>query len=177
MSVLSTTRRKLAAGGLVAAVTLGGGGAIAAVTGSGAATAAPSASSPAPALALTTASATGPRTSRPGRALPPEAVAARRYDRLRHLLFGTDHATFELKRHGAWVTFSYDRGVVTAASPSAITLRRPDGVTVRLAIRLGETRLRGQVLTSSGVAGIVVGHEARVVSEAGTALRIFQKRS
>jgi hypothetical protein len=87
----------------------------------------------------------------------------------RTLLARTDHATIELRRHGSWVTIDLDRGKVAAVSASSITLDRPDGQSVTLAIT-PTTRFRGV----SGPGAVVTDQRATVVSENGSALWVAQ---
>ena len=90
-------------------------------------------------------------------------------NRPRTLLGRTDHATLELKVKGQWVTYTMDRGEVTAVSPSSITLARPDGQSVTETIN-SATRFGG--VTSE--AGVRLSHRAAVISDNGVALRIRQ---
>lgn len=87
----------------------------------------------------------------------------------RALLRRADHATVELKVKGQWVTYTLDRGTVTAVSPTSITLARPDGQSVTETLT-SQTRYRG--VTSE--AAIRTGRPALVVSEDGSALRVRQ---
>jgi hypothetical protein len=154
MSVLSTTRRRVAAGVLVGAVAVTG-GSVAAYGLSGAgSTTATAGSTPAAVVAST--SSTSPRTAKHAH---PRALLAR-----------SDHATIELRRHGRWVTVELDRGKVTAVSPTSISLLRPDGVTVTLRVDAA-TKVHGVASESA----IAVGRRAGVISENGTALRINQR--
>ena len=113
-------------------------------------------------LAAQTASATS--TSGP--------VKARHAGGLVGLLRRSDHGTFEVKnKAGQWVTYTFDRGKVTAVNGQSITLARPDGQSVTLTIT-PETRFRG--VTSA--ADIKTGRGAIVVSDsAGKALIIAQR--
>lgn len=144
MKVFSTTRRKVALGAAGAVVCLGIGGTAYAAT-----SASPS-SSPSP---------SSPSTA--------PATAAKHH---RSLLDRADHATAELKVKGKWVTYTLDRGKVTAVSPTSITLARPDGTSVTDAIN-STTRFRGV----SSESGVTVGKPAGALSSNGTALRITQK--
>ncbi len=85
------------------------------------------------------------------------------------LLARTDHATVEVKRHGTWVTLELDRGKVTAASATSVSLARPDGTSVTIAVTPA-TKVRGV----SSAAALVIGHRARVVSLGGDALLVGQ---
>jgi len=114
----------------------------------------------APALVASTGSTgAGPAAARPGGR------------RLGRLLRHSDHATIEVDRQGQWVTYSVDRGKVTAASPTSITLARPDGQSVTLAID-GSTKFRGVASASS----VRTGQPALVVSENGVAVAVRQGR-
>lgn len=117
---------------------------------------------PAPAVTPGPAGAAGK-----GRAGGQAGPAGRHHPRT--LLQRADHATIELKVKGQWVTYTLDRGKVTAVSANSITLARPDGKTVTEAItpstRYGGVA-KGQVKTD---------HPAAVVSDQGTALRINQR--
>jgi len=94
----------------------------------------------------------------------PKPAAARRT-----LLSRADHATLEIRSHGKWVTVDLDRGNVTAASTSSITLSRPDGQSVTLQIA-SSTKFRGTEATSA--AALKTGVRAQVLSENGTAISI-----
>ena len=85
------------------------------------------------------------------------------------LLRRTDHASVEIKVKGQWVTYTVDRGKVTAVSPTAITVARPDGQSVTEAIG-PNTKFRGVTSESA----VQTGRPAVVVSEAGTAVAIGQ---
>ena len=87
----------------------------------------------------------------------------------RTLLSRVDHATLEIRSHGKWVTVDLDRGNVTAASSSSITLSRPDGQSVTLEIS-SSTKFRGTEATSAGA--LKTGVRAQVLSENGTAISI-----
>jgi hypothetical protein len=148
-NVLSTTRRKVALGAIGGIACLGIGGTAYAATASGPSSGAPSTSSGAPSTGTT-------------------APAATRHHR--SLIDRAEHATVELKVKGKWVTYTLDRGKVTAVSPTSITLARPDGTSVTDAIN-SATKFRG-VTSESGVS---VGKDAGALSSNGTALRITQK--
>lgn len=87
------------------------------------------------------------------------------------LLSRTDHASLEVRQGGKWVTVDVDRGKVTAASTSSITLSRPDGQSVTLQIS-ASTKFRGKEATSAGA--LKTGVRAMVVSESGTATSITE---
>ncbi len=111
----------------------------------------------------------GTSASTPGRPATALAVHAGRRHRLA-LLQRADHATIEIKVKGKWVTYTLDRGKVTAVSPSSITLLRPDGQTVTEQItsstKYGGVGAETQVRTDQ---------PAMVISDNGTALRIRQR--
>ena len=88
----------------------------------------------------------------------------------RHLLARADHATFEVKAQGRWVTIDLDRGTVTAVSSTSITLRRPDGVAVTETIA-ATTHFNGV----ASAATVRTGVRAGVISEDGTARRVVQR--
>jgi hypothetical protein len=117
--------------------------------------------------ATSPSSGSGPTNS--SQAAAPTAVVK---GRLAALLRRTDHATFEAKVKGQWVTYTLDRGNVTAVSPTSITLARPDGQSVTETIT-SATKYRG--VTSES--GIHVDHPAMVLSQGGTALGIRQAPS
>jgi hypothetical protein len=163
MQVGRMTRGKIAAVAMVGAAVLGGGGATAwAATTGASASSTPAASAPA---------STSPSTSKP--AATPKATKGHKgksHHGTRSLLARSDHATVEVKSGTTWVTDTYDRGTVTAASGSSITLHRPDGQNVTLAIT-PTTKFKG--VTSAS--GLVTGKEALVVSTAGQATHIAER--
>jgi hypothetical protein len=76
------------------------------------------------------------------------------------------HADIDaIKANGAAVQVTLDRGRVTASSPASITLMRPDGVSVTLAVAQ-TTKVRGVVS---------VGARALVLSRGGTASLILTR--
>lgn len=150
MSLLGSTRTRIAAVAVAAAASGAGFAGVSAVT-AGPATAA---AVPASTVAAVTAGHHHHHHARPW---------------IGRLLARTDHATVEVKRHGSWVTLELDRGKVTAASASSVTLARPDGTSVTIKVTPG-TKLRGV----ASAAKLVVGHGARVVSTGGAALLIGQ---
>jgi hypothetical protein len=87
------------------------------------------------------------------------------------LLRRADHGTVEVKnKDGSWVTVTFDRGTVTAASASSITLQRPDGQSVTIALT-ADTRYRG----ISSADQIATGKAAIVASDSnGNALLVAQ---
>jgi hypothetical protein len=100
------------------------------------------------------------------------APAALSKTRLGAILRRTDHATFEVKVKGQWVTYTLDRGKVSSVSPTSITLARPDGQSVTEAIT-STTKYRG--VTSE--AGIQLNKTGIVLSDNGTALGIRQAKT
>lgn len=85
------------------------------------------------------------------------------------LLSRADHATLETKRNGKWVTVDMDRGNVTAATASSITLNRPDGQSVTLQL-LSSTKFGGKEATSASA--LKTGVRAVVISENGSAISV-----
>jgi hypothetical protein len=153
MHLVNSARRKLAAATLAGlALGAGGAGVVAMATG-GAGTVAGL-----PAATLTATSGTAPAHA-----------GAHAHHGRRALLGRTDHATIEVRRHGHWVTIELDRGLVQKASSSAVTLLRPDGTTVTLAVT-PTTKAVGVVAP----ADLAVGKRATVVSVGGAALRVVQ---
>jgi hypothetical protein len=157
MSLIGSTRARIITSLTAGAVVILGGGGVAwaATTGGTSAghTSTPTAATAAPGSSSTT---------------NPRAVRARG---LRATLARADHATVEIKRAGRWVTVTYDQGTVTAASPSAITLRRPDGQSTTLTI--GSTTKFAGVSSASAVQ---LNKPARVISQNGSALRVAQRK-
>jgi hypothetical protein len=96
----------------------------------------------------------------------PKPAAARR-----SLLSRADHATLEIRQGGTWVTVDLDRGNVTAASGSSITLSRPDGQSVTLQLS-SSTKFRGKVATSASA--LKTGVRAVVISENGAARSVTE---
>jgi hypothetical protein len=141
-NALSTTRRKAAAAVTTAALLAGGGAAAVAANSA-------------------TASAASPATH--------VHKAAHKAKDGKGLLARADHATFEVKLHGKWVTLVLDRGAVTSVSSKAVTLHRPDGDTVTEALSATTKFDKGEAWSQ-----IEVGHNATVVSESGVARLVFQ---
>lgn len=106
-----------------------------------------------------------------GSGTPGPAAVAHQHPRAhaRALLRRADHATIELKVKGQWVTYTLDRGTVTAVSPTSITLARPDGQSVTDTLT-PQTRYRGVTSESA----IETSRPALVISENGSALRVRQ---
>lgn len=147
MSLLGSTRTRIAAVAVAAAASGAGFAGVSAVT------AGPATASSLPATTVSSVTA-GHHHAHPW---------------IGRLLARTDHATVEVKRHGTWVTLELDRGKVTAASATSVTLARPDGTSVTIAIT-PSTKVRGV----SSAAALVIGHGARVVSLGGDALLVGQ---
>ena len=79
-------------------------------------------------------------------------------------LMGAVHADVKLiKADGSAVAFSFDRGSVTAASATSVTLKRADGPSVTKSIS-ADTKLRGK---------LAVGGKASVFSKGGAATVIL----
>lgn len=79
-------------------------------------------------------------------------------------LMGAVHADVKvIKADGSNVSFSFDRGSVTAASATSVTLKRADGPSVTKNIS-ADTKLRGT---------LAVGGKAAVFSQGGAATLIF----
>lgn len=146
MSVLPKTRRHVGAiaVGAVGVLALAGGGSAAYAASSGGST---------------------PSTTAPS---APAVHGAHRG--ARGLLERSDHTTVEVKVKGQWVTYTIDRGKVTADSATSISLSRRDGQNVTLTVNPA-TKYHGV----SGPAAIQTGKGARVVSQNGTAIGISQR--
>ncbi len=154
MSYFSTTRSKVAAGAAAGAiVVLGGGAAAWAATSSGGSVA----TSTPPAPSTTSPPATpGAHGGHGGR------KAGSIFDR-------SDHGTVEVKQAGHWVTYTYDRGKVSAASATSITIARPDGQSTTVAIN-GATKFRGVASATA----VQTNQNATVISLNGTATQVVQ---
>jgi len=147
MNLKLSLKQKIVGLAVAGAVVLGTGGAVAwAQTGGG--------SSPSTAPA----SATQPADV-PARALRPLARRA-------------VHGDVVVKaKDGSYVTVTFDRGTVTAASATSVTLQRPDtNQPVTLAVDTN-TKVHGV----ASAADLKVGQDAVVVSRSGTATQIFQR--
>jgi hypothetical protein len=166
MSVLSTARRRVAAGVIALTVAVGG-GAAAVVTSWPSATAA-SAGSPVTALA-TNGQASPPAA--PGAVPGPSTAHHHHWATIREILNRTDHAVFTVKFKGSWVTLTFDRGTVTAISPTSITVQRPDGGMATLTIN-STTKIGRKLPTTA----IPTGSRVSVLSENGVALRIVEMK-
>jgi hypothetical protein len=142
--------------GLLAA--LGAGGTAYAATSSGSSSASsPPTTSAAPVSSGSASSGSGSSGSGPAK-----------HDR--SLLGRADHATVEVKVKGKWVTYTIDRGKVTAVSPTSITLALPDGQSVTDTIG-PSTRFKGV----SSESQVQSNQLAEVTSDQGTALVVRQK--
>jgi hypothetical protein len=147
MPLLSTTRKRVVA--TVSALAVAGGATAFVLTAGAVASASPTVSTP--------STTTGAKAT-----LHPDARA---HGLLRH----SDYATVEVRRKGHWVTYVLNRGKVTAVSSGDITLKRPDGATVTIALA-PTTKYRGV----SGESALKTGRRANVLSTNGTALRVGQ---
>jgi hypothetical protein len=142
MNLLGTTKRRLVAVTIVGGAVVGGGGTAA--------------------YAASTSSSTSPPATAPGQSAQVKH---------RSLLERADHATLEVLQKGQWVTISVDRGNVTAAGSSSITLARRDGQSVTLSLA-PTTKYRGTQATSA--AELKTGVRADVTSMNGTALSVTE---
>jgi hypothetical protein len=161
MTITISMRKKLAALGVGAAVIVGTGGAVAwaqsSSPGSPATTASP-ATSTSPAITASPAS----RDAAVADGARLQAIARR-----------SVHADLVVKdKDGTYVTITIDRGTVTAASATSITLDRPDGKQVTLAVTT-DTKVRGV----ASVAALQTGKAAVVLSRSGTATQIGQRKA
>ncbi len=151
MNLLGNTKRRVLAGALLGGAILAGGGA--------AAYAASTSSTPtSPPPASTSSSSPSSSTAGPTKAH-------------RSLLTRADHATLEIRKKGKWVTVTVDRGNVTAASATSITLARPDGQNVTLALT-SSTKFRGKEAGSA--AALKTGVRAQVTSMNGSAIAVTE---
>jgi hypothetical protein len=163
MSVLSTTRRRVAAA--ASGVVVAGAAGAFALTSGAFASSTPTPPAPKPPAVTPSTSTSVPSAGRPGAPNGHRKAIGRRHG----LLARTDYATIEVFRHGHWETIVLDRGDVTAVSTSRITIRRPDGVSVTIALA-PTTKYRGV-----GAAGsLKTNRPASVISAAGSALRVVQ---
>jgi len=159
MSFLNLNRRKLAAAA-GAGLVLVGGGTAAAYAATGGASPTTSAANAAVVLASTTG------TSSPAAA--PAATGGKAL-RIRALLARTDYATVEVKAKGSWVTYTVNRGRLTAVSATSVTVLRPDGDSVTVAVT-ATTKIRGL----RGAPSLQTGHNVEVVSGPTGAIVIIQ---
>ncbi|HKA05370.1 MAG TPA: hypothetical protein VKD67_13615 [Acidimicrobiales bacterium] len=146
MTFKLSLRQKIAALGVAGAVVLGTGGAVAWAQSGGAS---PSTTAPAAARA---------RSDVPVKALRPLARRA-------------VHGDVVVKaKDGSFVTVTFDRGTVTAASDTSVTLQRPDNQSVTLTVN-GDTKVHG----AASAAALQTGKDAVVISKSGTATQILQR--
>ncbi|HEY1281395.1 MAG TPA: hypothetical protein VGF22_17080 [Acidimicrobiales bacterium] len=150
MNLKLSLRQKIVGLAVAGAVVLGAGGAVAwAQTGGG--------SSPSTAPAAPAAGAQAADV--PLRALRPLARRA-------------VHGDVVVKaKDGSYVTVTFDRGTVSAASATSVTLQRPDTTQPVIVTVDANTKVHGV----ASVADLKVGQEAVVVSRSGTATQIFQR--
>jgi len=167
MRSTSLSRGKIAAMAMFGAALVGGGGATAWAATAG------SSATPA-ALQSTLASTTsGPTSTTSGPTTPPAtspALPGKAGKAARSLLARADHGTLEVRKGTAWITVDFDRGTVTAASATSVTLHRPDGQSVTLAITPA-TKFRGVTSASQ----LTTGRHAIAISQAGNALHITER--
>ncbi len=98
---------------------------------------------------------------------PGGARKERRFGPLRRAV----HGDLVVKgKDGAFVPVTFDRGKVTAASATSVSIERPDGVKVTVTVT-PETTFRGV----KDAAALKVGEPALMVSEAGKARTIGQR--
>lgn len=143
--------RKTAVGAVGAVLALGAGGTAYAATAS---------SGSSPTVAAQAATSTTPTS-------PTTVVKGRRH---RGLLERTDHATAELKVHGNWVTYTLDRGKVSAVSATSISVLRPDGQTATESIN-SSTKFKGVGSESA----VQLNRPVAVISDNGVALQVRQR--
>jgi hypothetical protein len=137
-----TIRKNVAALAVAGAVVLGAGGAVAWAQTTGGSTTTPSAAS----------------TDVPARLIRPLARRA-------------VHGDIVVKdKDGNYVTVTFDRGSVAAASATSVTLTRPDGPAVTVTVT-ADTKVHG----AATAADLKIGQDAIVVSRAGTATQIVQR--
>jgi hypothetical protein len=153
MSFMGSTKKKVAAAVGGAALLAVAGGAGLALAPGGVASAAPAPKPAAP------AAKPGAHPPKPGAPHHPRGILQR-----------ADHATAEVKIKGQWVTLSLDRGKIASASSGSITLDRPDGQPVTIA--LGPTTHYRGVAHSAKT--LERGDVAIVISQAGTARTVIE---
>jgi hypothetical protein len=154
MNLLTNSKRRVAAAIIVGGTLVAGGGAAAYA-------ASASTGSPSTGSTSTGSPSTGSTSTAPG--------AARAEHR--SVLKRADHASLEVREQGRWVTINVDRGNVTVASTTSITLARPDGQSVTIALA-PSTKYGGKEATSA--AALKTGVRVRVTSINGTALRVTE---
>ena len=82
-------------------------------------------------------------------------------------LMGAVHAdVMFIKADGSTVSFSFDRGSVTAASDTSVTLKRADGPSVTKSIS-ADTKLRGKLAVGGKAAVFSKGSSATAIRAAG----------
>jgi hypothetical protein len=147
MTFKLSLRQKVAALGVAGAVVLGTGGAVAWAQSGGDA----------------------PSTTAPGAAAAPARPDVP-VKALRSLARRAVHGDVVVKaKDGSFVTVTFDRGTVTAANDTSVTLQRPDNQTVTLAVN-GDTKVHG----AASAAALQTGKDAVVISKSGTATQILQ---
>ncbi len=159
MNLLTNSKRRVAAAIIVGGTLVAGGGA--AAYAASASTGSPSTGSISTGSPSTGSPSTGSTSTAPG--------AARAEHR--SVLKRADHASLEVRDQGRWVTINVDRGNVTVASTTSITLARPDGQSVTIALA-PSTKYGGKEATSA--AALKTGVRVRVTSINGTALRVTE---
>jgi hypothetical protein len=98
------------------------------------------------------------------------SAPARRLCRRGGLAARTVHADLKVKAGDGFANLTYDRGEVTAVSDAAITLRRPDGVSVTVTLT-ATTRYVGV----GGADEVATGRKAAVLARQGVALVVAQR--
>jgi hypothetical protein len=151
MTIKLSIKQKLAALGVAGAVILGAGGAVA--------------------WAQTGGDGGSPSTTAPAAA--PSKPAGVPVKALRPLARRAVHGDVVVKaKDGSFVTVTFDRGTVTAASDTSVTLQRPDtNQPVTLTVD-ANTKVHGVASASA----LQTGKQAVVISHAGTATQILQRR-
>jgi hypothetical protein len=144
MTFHRNTRRRIAVAAVVGSTLLVGGGTVAFA-----------ASNPSPSPSASSTPSTAPV----------------KHSTRRTLLDRADHATLEVRRHRQWVSITVDRGNVTALSATSITLRRPDGQSVTIALA-PTTRYRGK--EASSATALKTGVRAQVISMHGIAIAVTE---
>lgn len=82
------------------------------------------------------------------------------------------HGESIVRKDDQWVTITWDRGDVTAVSSNEITLQRPDGVSVTLAIT-ADTKFLGVADADA----VRTGDPALVISQQGKATQVAQRKA
>jgi hypothetical protein len=99
-----------------------------------------------------------------------QGARARRFCRHHALLARTVHGDLVVRTRDGFANLTYDRGEVTSVSAEEITLRRPDGPSVTLALA-DDTRYIGV----GGPDEIRTGEQAAVLAREGTAVAVAQR--